>query len=299
MAFMTPRVYGPWRARMTVAPWLLATACFVGACGGTMKSDGMSSAVTAGSRAVVAHARIFFAHQSVGDNIVDGLRSLEPHDGDPLLNVVPLSEAKGATGSAFIHARLGQNGDPKSKTDAYIAALDSGLGESVDLAFQKYCFADFDANTDVNAVFAYYRQAAARIQAHYPSLTIAHVTAPLVTVQSGPRATIKKWIGQVPDYYLENAARERFNQLMRTEYGASGRLFDLAKFEASRPGEPAQPILFQGRTLYSLRPEYTNDGGHLNAPTQQRVATEFISFLGSVLTRHSANLSTSVRDQHR
>jgi hypothetical protein len=262
----------------------IAVAGLSTACGGSKgKSEVIPLPIEASSR--LADARVFFAHQSVGENIVDGLKALGSSSDAQPLKIVELQAVGNEEGPLFIHARLGQNGDPKSKTDAFVAALDAGLGASVDIAFQKYCFADFDTHTDVNAVFSYYRLATERVQKKFPALVLLHVTAPLMSVQSGPRAFVKKIIGRPPDYYLDNTVREEFNELMRREYGSSGHLFDLAAIEASRPGASAEPIFFQGRKLYSLLPEYTTDGGHLNAATQQRVAAALLSFMAPLVPK--------------
>jgi hypothetical protein len=230
--------------------------------------------------AQLAHSRVFFAHQSVGQNIVEGLQGLQSAGAAPL-RIVKLEDSKPGATPAFIHARLGTNGDPKGKTDAFVATLENGLGDSVNIALQKYCFVDFEAGTDVHAVFDYYRTSMQRLQQRFPKLTILHVTSPIVVVQSGPRAIVKRWIGRTPDYYPENAVREQFNELMRAEYGRTGRLFDLAAIEASKPGAAAEPILFQGKRLYTLLPEYSTDGGHLNDGAQRRVASALVSFLAS------------------
>lgn len=271
-------------------------ACVVTGCGSPADRAAVPGAaieMSVNARDRVAHARVFFAHQSVGDNIVEGLKALQTPGEGEALHIVDLKDAASTPGPAFIHARLGENGHPGGKTDAFAAALDAGLGNSVDIALQKYCFADFDANTDVMKVFKYYKQASERIQARYPALMLLHATAPLMSVQSGPRAIVKKWIGRVPDYYPENAVRERFNHLMRQQYAGGGHLFDLAAIEASAPGRPPKPILFKGQTLYTLLPEYTTDGGHLNAAAQQRVASEFLSFLASFVKDGPAHSSVT------
>jgi hypothetical protein len=270
---------------------IAALAAFTTACGEGMASSS-ESASTRPSRELLTqlgHSRVFFAHQSVGQNIVAGLEALRAGTDATALRIVELEKATPDLTPAFIHARLGTNGDPKGKTDAFVAALDSGLGNSVDIAFQKYCFVDFEANTDVHAVFDYYRASMEKLQQRFPKLTILHVTAPIVVVQSGPRAIVKTWIGRTPDYYQENAVREQFNELMRAQYGRTGRLFDLAAIEAARPGVDPEPILFQGRRLYTLLPEYSSDGGHLNDDAQRRVASALVSFLASAPHTASAH----------
>jgi len=255
-------------------------------------SDVESNGTTPELLTRLARSRVFFAHQSVGQNIVAGLQRLQSESGSARIRIVELGSSPTDTAPAFIHARLGTNGDPKGKTDAFVAALENGLGGSVDVAFQKYCFVDFEAGTDVHAVFNYYRAAMDKLQQRFPKLTILHVTAPIVVVQSGPRAIVKKWIGRTPDYYPENAVREEYNQLMRAHYGKTGRLFDLAAIEASKPGATPVPIMFQGRSLYTLLPEYSSDGGHLNDDAQRRVASALESFLASA--PHSAVASAPV-----
>jgi hypothetical protein len=243
--------------------------------------DEAPNRLSADSQDRIERARVFFAHQSVGENIVDGLKSFQRDASAPSLRIVTMQESSELTGPAFIHAKLGKNGDPKGKTDAFVAALEGGLANSVDIALQKYCFVDFEANTDPRPLFEYYRDSLDRLQQEFPSLRILHVTVPIVVVQSGPRAVVKKWLGRTPDYYPENAVRERFNELMRRHYGPSGRLFDLAALEAARPGADPEPIMFQGQRLYTLLPEYSSDGGHLNREAQRRVASALVSFLAS------------------
>jgi hypothetical protein len=222
-------------------------------------------------------ARIFFAHQSVGGNIVDGMQRLKADGKGAQLRIVELKDPNQMGDAVFAHARLGRNGDPKGKTDAFAAALRGGLANQVDVAFQKYCYVDIDASTDVDALFKYYKGTMQQLHAEFPHLRLVHVTAPLVRVQSGPKAVIKKLLGRTPDFYDDNAARERYNALMRKEYG--GDLFDLAALEASKPGAAPEPFQFHGMNLLELRPEYTSDGAHLNEPASKRIAGELMVFL--------------------
>jgi hypothetical protein len=237
--------------------------------------------------ASLSKARIFFAHQSVGGNIVDGLRRLRPASESAALRIVDWQPAqdgeKDGASAFFAHARLGENGKPASKTAAFVSALESGLGNRVDIAMQKYCYVDIDTATDVASLFTSYKKAMERLQNEFPRMTLVHVTAPLMSVQSGPRAIIKKWIGRVPDYYEENIARDRFNELMRREYAGRAPLFDLAALETSRPGGIPEAVAFRNEKVYSLLPEYTYDGGHLNEAAQERIASEFVMFLARTL----------------
>ena len=243
----------------------------------------ISNRVTA-AEAKLQQRRIFFAHQSVGGNIMDGVAALQQEPDAPRLRVLEIKGQLPATDGPFLaHARLGQNGDPRSKTEAFITALESGLGRTADVAMQKYCYVDIDAKTDVSQLFTYYRDAMARLHREFPQLTIVHVTTPLVRVQSGPKALVKRLLGRAPDHYEDNIARNRYNDLLRREYASREPVFDLAAIEASRPGGSPEPFQFKGVDVFELRAEYTTDGGHLNADARRRVAGDFLSFLAGVV----------------
>jgi hypothetical protein len=269
------------------APWIVVVAALaaLAACGRQMQQQdergASSSTLLVSDR--LAQARVFFAHQSVGENIIDGLVSMQEGDGPRRLNVMELGGAASVPGPSFLHARLGVNGDPRSKTDAFVRALEGGLGERVDIAFQKYCFVDIEASSNVDAIFDYYRASIDRLENEFPHVTFVHVTAPVTAVESGPKALIKKLIGRTPDNYADNFARERFNERLRHEYGGRRPLFDLAALEASRDRSAPERVTLGGTTGYALLPEYTSDGGHLNEPARKRVASALLSFLSGVL----------------
>jgi hypothetical protein len=273
--------------------WLIVAAVVplvTSGCGGSVErttSTKSSDVVRAITR--LREARVFFAHQSVGGNIIDGVAAIQNDSTEPHLNVIDIGAVTGMSGGFLAHARLGKNGDPKGKTDAFVTALEGGLGSQADIALQKYCFVDFDAHTDATEIFAYYKQGVDRVRSKFPNLKVAHVTVPLMAVQGGPKAAIKKLLGRAPDYYAENIVRERFNDLIRQTYKGREPIFDLAFLEASKPGQPREALSFGDSTVYALLPEYTTDGGHLNSAAQRRIATEFLSFLAETVDRGHAD----------
>jgi hypothetical protein len=238
--------------------------------------------------AAVDAARILFVHQSVGENVVEGLQALQPRPGSArrlrIVDLKELGEAAAGSGGFFAHARLGRNGRPAEKTDAFVSTLEAGWGERLDVAFHKYCFADIDARTDVRRLFDDYRAAMDRVRREFPHLRLLHVTAPLVRVQAGPRAVVKRLIGRMPDHYADNIARERFNALMRRAYDGREPVFDLAALEASRPGKAPEAFRFKDATVYELLSEYTDDGAHLNEAASARMAVHLMSVLEHALS---------------
>jgi hypothetical protein len=284
---------GRWARRLLLALTLIVPFVAEGCRGNVEQQQSAYSSDVARAASRLGGAKVFFAHQSVGANIIEGIGRLQKERGDHSLNVIDLGATKSATGGFFAHAYLGENGNPKGKTDAFVSALEGGLGRQVDVAFQKYCFVDIDAQTDVKQLFEYYRQAMSRVHQEFPRLKLVHVTAPLVHVQSGPRAVVKRLIGRTPDHYDDKAARERFNALMRAEYKGREPLFDLAALEASRPGKTPEAFRFRGVDLYELRPEYTTDGAHLNEAAEKRVAAELLTFLSGILPAEDVQLSSA------
>src|SRR3989339_816109 len=59
--------------------------------------------------------KIFFGHQSVGGNILEGIHSLLAGTTQPALRIVETADPSSFTEPLFAHAKIGTNGDPQSK----------------------------------------------------------------------------------------------------------------------------------------------------------------------------------------
>ena len=260
-----------------------ATAALLAACGGgTVKEAPVQRSslgdVPDSAWAALAAKRVYFGHQSVGANIMEGVADLvaaEPRLG---LRVVTDAAALEA-GGAFLHGPVGRNGDPGGKTDDFAARLDGPLAGRVDVAFHKYCYVDVTAASDVPALFERYRAGMARLAAAHPHVVFVHVTAPLVTVPGGAAAGVKRLLGRTPGRAADDLARERFNQLMREAYAGREPLFDLAAVESTRPDGSREAIAAGGARAYALVPAYASDGSHLNEAGRRRVAEALLVFL--------------------
>ena len=221
-----------------------------------------------------ASRRIFFGHQSVGANILDGVN-------DVTSGKLRIREGRTAallSTPGLLHARLGENESPRSKLEAFEAALDSLEGH-VDIAFFKFCYIDFDERSDLDALFEAYVETMTRLQRKYPEVTFVHVTVPLTIVPQGAKAWLKSAFTQeAPWGAKENDARHRFNTLLRARLGGEP-LFDLAALESTRPDGSAASYEYQGRTLPALVPGYSDDGQHLNPVGRRRVAEALLTFL--------------------
>lgn len=225
---------------------------------------------------------VFFGHQSVGQNIMEGVADLLNARPDAIrLTAVAQGRPDPAqlTPGTLLHTAVGTNGDPYSKIRAFTEMMHSGLGEAADVALFKFCYIDVEASTDVDRLFAEYRQAMTALSERYPATRFVHVTMPLRMVQTGPKAWIKRTLGRPLGGHAENILRNRYNDLLRTEYEGKQPFFDLARVESTL-ADGSRVTFRQGdREFFALNPSYTPDNGHLNEQARVLVAGAFLNTL--------------------
>jgi hypothetical protein len=220
-------------------------------------------------------ARVFFAHHSVGANLLTGVETLARESGREL-KLTDLDHADGASASNWTHSYGGQNGAPKTKIDHFVSVMRKGL--KPDLAFMKFCFVDFGPDTDVAELFAYYQRAMTTLKQERPEVRFAHVTVPLMVNPSGLKSMIKRLIGRDGRQDLANVKRSEFNRRL-VEAFPSDPIFDLARAESTRPDGTRETFDYGGKVYYSLAPAYTDDGAHLDARGQRALGAEMIRFV--------------------
>lgn len=224
--------------------------------------------------------KIFFGHQSVGINILDGMSDIMKEAPGIQLSIVQSPEASAWNTPILGHAKIGKNTQPASKCDSFRAMLDGGVGLNADIAFMKFCYVDIDENTDVPGLFKKYSETASAISAAYPRLQLIHVTAPVTRYPNGLRQKISRAVGRVLPEDKRNANRNAFNAKLTAQYAAQGNLFDLAAFEAGAlPGTRGCGYEYNGSWCHTLCPGFTDDGGHLNAIGRKYVAEKLLLFL--------------------
>jgi hypothetical protein len=229
--------------------------------------------------------RIYFGHQSVGFDIVDGLQTVLKEHHEIPLKIEEVADPSRTRGSVFVHFRNGKNHDLHSKIKAFTGVLERAGGWPPDIAFFKFCFVDVTANTDVPDAFAVYKSAMESLRRRHPGTAFIHVTVPLTTVQSGIKARVKKIIGRPVEGYEDNARRNEFNDLLRKEYGGTSPLYDLAGIESGLPGGTPCSFTHRGMTGQALCPEYTTDGGHLNERGKKAAAEQLLLLLAGMIAK--------------
>lgn len=205
--------------------------------------------------------RVFFGHQSVGQDVLDGVRRLA---------------RRGAPVPAIQDALIGQNEDPLAKIADFDARVRGGIGQQVDVAMMKLCYIDVTAATDVPALFDTYRTTMSALERDHPEVAFVHVTVPLTTERGGLTRLRAKLTGNTRYGAEENVVRERLNSLIRAEYAAD-RLFDLAAVESTRPDGTRVGGRRDESDYFALYDGYASDLGHLNATGAEVAAAAWLA----------------------
>ncbi|MDR0787571.1 MAG: hypothetical protein LBG44_06855 [Gemmatimonadota bacterium] len=235
---------------------------------------------TADALRALSRRRIYFAHQSVGNNVLQGVQAILTSAPGSGVRIIESRDPSTVEGAGIIHFAAGSNGNPASKNADFIRALDARAAPDNGIALLKYCYVDVDENTDIDAVFREYEEMVAGIRRSHPDLTVVHVTMPLTTDDAGPKAVIKRLIGRTTNRDI-NALRNRYNQKLRAGY-AGEPIFDLATIESTRSDGSRESATMGGSEVFALVPGYTYDGGHLTPDAERVVAESFIRTLADI-----------------
>jgi len=242
--------------------------------------DRAQALATAQELEEMVDTRIFFGHQSVGKNIISGVPAVFEDAGVDAPSIVELAAGGSLPAKAdrglIMHQMVGQNRFPETKLDQFAATLRDGLGGQVNVAVLKFCYLDVNSTTDVRALFELYRSRMAELADEFPEVAFIYATVPLRTEPADLKQLVKEVIGRPND----NAAREQYNQLVRAEFGDTGRLFDIAAFQSTAPDGTRIARSHRGATHYALYEGYASDPGHLNPFGSTRAASEFLAVIG-------------------
>lgn len=226
----------------------------------------------------LANKRIFFGHQSVGGEIVDGLEKVV--SANPQLNIrfAALKELSPPQ-AGFMHAYNGENKFPETKDAAFAETVSGKLKGHIDIAFYKYCYVDVNDDSDPVKIFNDYKNNIEKLKAENPGVTFVHFTMPLRAVESGLKASVKKLIGKPLGQYHANMIRNQYNEMLLNEYHGKEPVFDIAKLESTMPNGERVSYTYEGKEYFALYPGYSYDGKHLDEVGRKYVAENLLVFL--------------------
>jgi hypothetical protein len=228
----------------------------------------------------LSQKKIYFGHQSVGANIIEGLKKVIAQRPGIDLNIRETFDAADFSEPLFAHSPVGRNKAPVSKIERFREIVESGVGQAADIIFVKFCFVDIDHETDIESLFKNYVDLVDDLEKDFPNLRVITFTVPLLSKPVGIKTRLKKFLGRLPWYEKDNVQRNLFNDMLRARFGGS--LFDLAAIE-SRIDDTKKATFREGGKDYELlRRDYTDDGGHLNSKGRQIVAIELLRSLAGL-----------------
>ena len=230
----------------------------------------------------LAQKKIYFGHQSVGYNILDGIRDVMKEHPGIKLNIVETTDLPDSETGIFAHSTVGRNVDPKSKIDGFVKLINAGIGRKADFSALKFCFVDINAETNVRDIMRDYHANMEKLKKEFPKMTIVHFTVPLMSSKTTWKTLVKKLIGRKTWEYDDNIKRNEYNDMLRKRYAGNEPIFDLAGVESTYPDGTRCTFTKDGKTYYSMVPKYTNDGGHLNDLGRKIVAEQLLISLANL-----------------
>lgn len=261
--------------------WLVCAAALAIGCGSEPETTALRPSDVKSDLEVVAKSRVYFGHQSVGNNLLEGLRSLSATHNVPL-RIVEAPATDDAPG--IVHAMVGRNREPQTKCDAFARFLTEQAAVRWDAVILKFCYADMGegGEQDPARVLDAYTASVRSVRAARPDVLIVHATMPLQSEGLGKRDAIRKFFGFGTSNDDYNVVRNRYNDLLRAEY-AREPIIDLAWAESTRPDGTRTGFRRDGRFIYEMAREFTYDEGHLTETGREWVAREFLRSLADVL----------------
>jgi len=214
----------------------------------------------------IAQLKWYFAHASVGANMMDGVsdlhtmnKGLYPFEGIAADKTPPASTQ---AGTLYEHNR----GNPgwKAKFDGFQSCVSNGWRyPTIDIAINKLCY------IDQHASFKYYLHSMTNLEAAFSETMIVYMTMPLMT-----------------DADSDNFLRNTFNDRLREWTRQNGRiLFDIADIEAHDPDGNLCTFQYRNKTYQKLCDSYTRDGGHLNESGRRLVAKGFYALAAALIEK--------------
>lgn len=231
---------------------------------------------------IASRHKLYFGHQSVGSNILDGIEQWELESGINM-DITESRDFSNTNSASLVHFRVGENGNPHSKIDDFVSLIDSIPDDTASAAFFKLCYVDIKEDTKVDDVFEYYMDRMYFLKDRYPHCQIILFTVPVTTVQTGLKATAKKILGRQPTGVIENIRRNEFNERLLNEMDVDFPIFDLATVETTLPDGSIHTYHYKGNDYPSMPDMYTNDGGHLNEYGARVVSFNLLAFLAESL----------------
>jgi hypothetical protein len=250
------------------------------------------NSISAAQWQALAQKKIFFAHMSVGYNIISGVDVILRKHPDISLNIMDISNLDNISQFGLYHAELGHNTEPFLKIDSFCSQLNRIGSTAPDIAFLKFCYVDIVSDTDVKALFNAYQKAICDQKTKTPNTLFLHCTVPLESTPLSVKGKCKEIAKAILGRSVStdnNYKRMQFNEMLKNRWPAE-QILDIAQMESTTPEGILRCKIRHGQKIPFLYEKYTTDGGHLNDAGSQCIGQQFLIFL--------ANSTSLLQQQH-
>ncbi len=213
----------------------------------------------------IAQRSYFFAHASVGDNIVNGFNLWHADNATsfPLIVVneddVPSNTITRSTQGMLYNYSRGNPGYTQ-KIDLFESCITNGWGIRVRVVMNKFCYIDHDGD------WTAYRDSMVSLEQSYPDTLFIYATMPIT-------------IWSTADNIAINNFNNNLRQWISTQHGKY--LYDIADIEAYNPDGVQQTFSSGGATYQKLWTGYSSDGGHPDTKdAEKRLASGLYALFG-------------------
>ena len=236
----------------------------------------------------LAEKKIFFGHQSVGYNIIEGIKDITRERDYIKLNIVETEDPTQFDKPIFAHSTVGRNTDPDSKIRAFEKIVDAGVGSKADIAFFKLCYIDIMRNSNPQEIFTNYQNSIEGLKSRHPDTEFLHITVPIRSVPKGIKRYIKQSIKLLigkQGVLDDNIKRQYYNTLLNDAYSETEPLFDLALTESVNSKGYRCYVAKEDERIYFMNSQYTYDGGHLNEQGRKVIAEQLLIMLAKTYNK--------------
>lgn len=262
-------------SRFAVSALVLSLAAASALGQGIVINHANYDAIDSASQAVcdeVGQLRIFFAHASIGYDIASGMNTLRGSDPDRYQIRIVADDGTPPAGTTPGTLYRYDRGNPgwSAKLSGFNNYVANGWrSPNVDIAINKFCFIDADAN--VNSYIA----SMSALESANPDTRFVYVTVPLTTGSN------------TNNYY-----RSVFNNTLRQWAADNDKvLFDLADIEAWDLNGIEQSFIQNDVHCQKMAYDYTSDYQHPNtAAGRLRVAKGMYSLYAAMVVPEPASL---------
>jgi hypothetical protein len=231
----------------------------------------------------LAQKKIYYGHQSVGNNIMVGIKDLVKENPQIRLKFTRNAEEHKIAIGLFANSRLGQITDPLLMVEEVTRSMEKTLGVAADIAVLRFSYGDVYAKKNVEEVFDNYQMAFSILKKKYPQTKFVHVTLPLDTTKTSWKLWVKQLLRKQEIWeYETNIRRNDFNELLRKKYKGLNPVFDIAELQSTFPDGKRSTFTKNGKTYYSMIANYSYDGHHLNQTGREIAAEKLLLLLASL-----------------